>query len=73
MDRYNSSSFDYSAHTASKALLDAVKTIWLSFPSDTRAAIDPVGPNAKKAGLPVPSRMITFPLGALPCSWQDRF
>jgi FlaA1/EpsC-like NDP-sugar epimerase len=21
----------------------------------------------------VPSRMITFPLGALPCSWQDRF
>ena len=52
MDRYYSSSFDYSAHTDSKALLDAIKSIWLSFPSDTRAAIDPVGRNAKKAGLP---------------------
>ena len=52
MDRYYSSSFDYSAHTDSKALSDAIKSIWLSLPSDTRAAIDPVGPNAKKAGLP---------------------
>ena len=52
IDRYHSSSFDYSAHTDSKALLDAIKSIWLSFPSDTRAAIDPVGRNAKKAGLP---------------------
>ena len=52
MDRYYSSSFDYSAHTDSKPLLEAVKSIWLSLPSDTRAAIDPVGPNAKKAGLP---------------------
>ena len=52
MDRYYSSSFDYSAHTDSKPLLEAVKSIWLSLPSDTRAAIDPVGPNAKQAGLP---------------------
>jgi len=52
MDRYYSSSFDYSAHTDSKALLDAIKSIWLSLPSDTRAAIDPAGPNAKKTGLP---------------------
>ena len=52
IDRYHSSSFDYSSHTDSKALSDAIKSIWLSLPSDIRAAIDPVGPNAKKAGLP---------------------
>ena len=52
IDRYHSSSFDYSTHTNSKALSDAIKSIWLSLPSDTRAAIDPVGRNAKKAGLP---------------------
>ena len=52
IDRYHSSSFDYSPHTDSKALSDAIKSIWLSLPSDIRAAIDPVGPNAKKAGLP---------------------
>ena len=52
IDRHYSSSFDYSAHTDSDALLEAIKSIWLSLPSDTRAAIDPAGPNAKKAGLP---------------------
>lgn len=52
IDRDHFSWFDYCAHTDSKDLLDAVKTIWLSLPSDTRAAIDPAGPNAKKAGLP---------------------
>ena len=52
IDRYHSSSFDYFAHTDSDVLLDAIKSIWLSLPSNTRAAIDPVGPNAKKAGLP---------------------
>ena len=52
IDRNHFSWFDYCAHTDSKALLDAVKSIWLSLPSDTRAAIDPAGPNAKKAGLP---------------------
>ena len=52
IDRDHFSWFDYCAHTDSKDLLDAVKSIWLSFSSDTRAAIDPAGPNAKKAGLP---------------------
>ena len=52
IDRYHSSSFDYSVHTESKALLDTIKSIWLSLPSDTRSTIDPVGRNAKKAGLP---------------------
>ena len=52
IDRDRFSWFDYCAHTDSKDLLDAVKSIWLSLPSDTRAAIDPAGPNAKKAGLP---------------------
>ena len=52
IDRDHFSWFDYCAHTDSKDLLDAVKSIWLSLPSDTRAAIDPAGPNAKKAGLP---------------------
>ena len=52
INRYYSSSFDYCAHTDSNVLLDAGRSIWLSLPSDTRAAIDPAGPNAKKAGLP---------------------
>ena len=30
-------------------------------------------PDGIAATLPVPSRMITFPLGGLRFSWQDRF
>ena len=32
-----------------------------------------LAPDIVETILDVPSRMITFPLGARPCSWQDRF
>jgi len=46
--------------------------------ADQLGEVGPIAATIIMAGLPcrevgVPSRMITFPLGALPCSWQDRF
>ena len=52
IDRYHSVAFSYTAHTTNKDLIALSDNVWDSFPEETRANINPVGPNSKALGLP---------------------
>ena len=51
IDRNHSVYFSYTAHTTNRDLIDLSDNVWSSFPEETRAKIDPVGPNSKALGL----------------------
>ena len=52
IDRHHSVAFSYTAHTTNKDLIALSDNVWDSFPQETRAYINPVGPNSKALGLP---------------------
>ena len=52
IDRYHSVAFSYTAHTKNKDLIELSVSVWDSLPEETRANINPVGPNSKALGLP---------------------
>lgn len=51
IDRNHSVAFSYTTDTHSNDLIDLTSRVWDGFPEDTRAKINPVGPNAKSKGL----------------------
>ena len=64
IDRYHSVAFSYTADTTSRELIELSVSIWDSFPEETRAKINPVGPNSKALGLPT-LRLIVVQLFSL--------
>ncbi|MDB4207646.1 hypothetical protein N9775_00640 [bacterium] len=52
IDRYHSVAFSYTADTTSRELIELSVSVWDSLPEETRANINPVGPNSKALGLP---------------------
>ena len=51
IERNHSVAFSYTTDTHSNDLNKLTSRVWDSFPEDTRAKINPVGPNAKSKGL----------------------
>ncbi|MDA9226606.1 hypothetical protein N9P29_01820, partial [bacterium] len=50
--RYHSVPFSYTVHTTNSDLIELSVSVWDSLPKETRANINPVGPNSKALGLP---------------------
>ena len=51
IDRNHSVAFSYTAHTTNRDLIELSDNVWSSLSKETRAKIDPVGPNSKALGL----------------------
>ena len=52
IERNHSVAFSYTAHTTNRDLIELSESVWSSLSKETRAKIDPVGPNSKALGLP---------------------
>ena len=52
IDRHHSVAFSNTAHTTNHDLIELSVSVWDSLPEETRAKINPVGPNSKALGLP---------------------
>ena len=64
IDRHHSVAFSNTAHTTNHDLIELSVSVWDSLPEETRANINPVGPNSKALGLPT-LRLIVVQLFAV--------